>query len=115
MKITVIQVNNNIVGVQNRLKQIEEQIISQSQLPKSQVQDLVQEITQAMQQQGKIQEDKVVEVLVDGPSKKDPTVLSGYSRENKLVNFKGDAKEGDIVNVLIDNPMSFSLNGIQVK
>ena len=59
--------------------------------------------------------DRIVEVLVDGPSKKDPTVLSGYSRENKLVNFKGDAKEGDVVEVLIDNPMSFSLNGVQIK
>lgn len=59
--------------------------------------------------------DKVLEVLVDGPSKKDPTVLSGYSKENKLVNFKGNAKEGDTVKVLIDNPMSFSLNGTQIK
>ena len=59
--------------------------------------------------------DKVVEVLVDGPSKKDKNILSGYSKENKLVNFVGNAKEGDIVNVLIDSPMSFSLNGKQVK
>ena len=59
--------------------------------------------------------DKVVEVLVDGPSKKDKNILSGYSKENKLVNFIGDGKEGDIVNVLIDSPMSFSLNGKQVK
>ena len=58
--------------------------------------------------------DKVVEVLVDGPSKKDDNVLSGYTKENKLVNFIGSAKQGDVVKVLIDNPMSFSLNGKQV-
>ena len=58
--------------------------------------------------------DKIVEVLVDGPSKKDKNILSGYSKENKLVNFIGNAKEGDIVNVLIDSPMSFSLNGKQM-
>jgi tRNA-2-methylthio-N6-dimethylallyladenosine synthase len=30
---------------------------------------------------------RVEEVLVDGPSKKDPSVLSGRSRQNKLVHF----------------------------
>src|SRR5699024_149399 len=32
---------------------------------------------------------KTVKVLVEGESKKDPDVLSGYTERNKLVNFKG--------------------------
>lgn len=32
---------------------------------------------------------QIVDVLVEGPSKKDPNILSGYSQHNKLVNFKG--------------------------
>ena len=55
--------------------------------------------------------DQITEVLVDGPSKKNPDILSGYNREGKLVNFKGNAKEGDIVNVKITEVLSFSLNG----
>ena len=58
--------------------------------------------------------DKITEVLVDGPSKKNPDILSGYNREGKLVNFKGNAKEGDIVNVKITDILSFSLNGEMV-
>ena len=30
---------------------------------------------------------RIEEVLVEGPSKKDPTVLSGRTRQNKLVHF----------------------------
>lgn len=55
---------------------------------------------------------KVVEVLVDGKSKKNDAVYSGYTPENKLVNFKGEGIEiGDLVNVKITECMSFSLNG----
>ena len=56
--------------------------------------------------------DKIVEVLVDGKSKKNDNVYSGYTVENKLVNFRGDdIKIGDLVNVKITEVMSFSLNG----
>lgn len=60
-------------------------------------------------------QDKVVEVLVDGPSKKNPDIYSGYCREGKLVNFKGHCKAGDIVMVKITEALSFSLNGEQVE
>ena len=56
--------------------------------------------------------DQIVEVLVDGKSKKNDEVYSGYTLENKLVNFKGEGIEiGDLVNVKITECMSFSLNG----
>jgi tRNA-2-methylthio-N6-dimethylallyladenosine synthase len=34
--------------------------------------------------------DATVEVLIDGPSKYDDTILAGYTQHNKLVNFAGD-------------------------
>jgi tRNA-2-methylthio-N6-dimethylallyladenosine synthase len=34
----------------------------------------------------------VFEVLVEGPSEKDPEKLTGYTRTNKTVNFAGDAE-----------------------
>ncbi|MBO7677183.1 MAG: radical SAM protein, partial [Erysipelotrichaceae bacterium] len=60
--------------------------------------------------------DQIVEVLVDGVSKKNAEVYSGYTPENKLVNFTGnDVKVGDLVKVKITEVMSFSLNGVQVE
>lgn len=56
---------------------------------------------------------KTLRVLVDGLSKKNKEVYSGYSEENKLVNFTGNnIKIGDIVDVYITEVKSYSLNGI---
>ena len=58
---------------------------------------------------------KTLKVLVDGPSRKNKDVFSGYSETNKLVNFiPKNAKIGDIVNVLITETKSYSLNGEEV-
>ena len=57
-------------------------------------------------------QDRILEVMVDGPSKRNQDTYSGYSREFKLVNFKGnDLKPGDIVNVKITKVHSWSLDG----
>ena len=56
---------------------------------------------------------KTLKVLVDGLSKKNKEVYSGYSEENKLVNFTGKNVEvGKIVEVYITEIKSYSLNGI---
>ena len=55
---------------------------------------------------------KVVKVLVDGFSKKDDHVYSGYTDTNKLVNFTGEnIQPGDFVDVLIETGKTFSLDG----
>jgi tRNA-2-methylthio-N6-dimethylallyladenosine synthase len=57
-------------------------------------------------------EGKTLEVLVDGPSKQNPDMLSGRTRENRLVNFKADnVNKGDIVNVEIIRAGAFWLEG----
>lgn len=57
--------------------------------------------------------DQTLRVLCEGPSKKNPAVYTGYSEENKLVNFTGPAGlEGKIVDVRITKTLSFSLNGM---
>ncbi len=62
-------------------------------------------------------QDKILEVLCDGPSKTNDQVMSGYSRENKLVNFipLENTKEGDVVKVLITDCKAFSLDGKQIE
>ena len=55
---------------------------------------------------------KVVKVLVEGPSKKNSSRLMGYCEANKVVNFKGTpAMIGKIVKVRITDVKSFSLEG----
>ncbi|WP_085992348.1 tRNA (N6-isopentenyl adenosine(37)-C2)-methylthiotransferase MiaB [Oceanobacillus senegalensis] len=60
--------------------------------------------------------DKVVKVLVEGESKKDPDVLAGYTEKNKVVNFKGPKSAiGKIVDVKITEAKTWSLDGIMVE
>ncbi len=58
---------------------------------------------------------KTYKVLVDGPSKKDKGVLSGYTESSKLVNFKGPSfLKGHIINVYINESHTYSLIGTLV-
>ncbi|MEJ9210357.1 tRNA (N6-isopentenyl adenosine(37)-C2)-methylthiotransferase MiaB [Bacillus smithii] len=60
-------------------------------------------------------EGKIVEVLVEGESKNNPDVLAGYTRRNKLVNFKGPKTAiGQIVKVKITEAKTWTLNGEMV-
>ncbi|WP_026692403.1 tRNA (N6-isopentenyl adenosine(37)-C2)-methylthiotransferase MiaB [Peribacillus kribbensis] len=60
-------------------------------------------------------EGQIVEVLVEGESKKNPDVLAGYTRKNKLVNFKAPKTAiGQLVKVKITNANTWSLNGEMV-
>lgn len=59
---------------------------------------------------------KVVEVLVEGESKNNPDVLAGYTRRNKLVNFKAPKTAiGKIVKVKITGTKTWSLDGEMVE
>lgn len=56
--------------------------------------------------------DKVVEVLVEGPSKNNEDVLTGRTRTNKIVNFKGTkSSQGKLLNVKVIETHSWSLDG----
>ena len=55
---------------------------------------------------------KVLKVLVEGYSKRNKNILSGYSEENKLVNFKGkEDMIGQIVDVKITTSKTWTLEG----
>jgi len=60
--------------------------------------------------------DAIVEVLVDGISKRNSNTYSGYTPENKLINFTGkNINVGDLVKVKITEVLSFSLNGVAIE
>ena len=52
-----------------------------------------------------------LEVLVEGPSRNDPTRLRGRSRHNKVVNFEGLSGVGELVEVQITSATSQTLSG----
>jgi len=59
---------------------------------------------------------KTVKVLVEGVSKKNDDILSGYSESQKLVNFKGNKDNiGKIVDVKITDITSWTLLGEEVN
>ncbi len=61
-------------------------------------------------------QDKVVEVLVEGESKKNPNVLTGRTRTNRLVHFKAPKSYiGEIVYVKVTDAKTWTLDGELVE
>lgn len=54
---------------------------------------------------------QVQEVLVEGPSRTDPSRMSGRTRHNVTVNFSGPADEGALTEVTITGSTSTTLSG----
>ena len=60
--------------------------------------------------------DEVVEVLVEGTSKKDDNMLTGYTRHQKLINFKGNQDHiGQIVPVKVTEVKTWALKGEEIE
>ncbi|MFV0499394.1 MAG: tRNA (N6-isopentenyl adenosine(37)-C2)-methylthiotransferase MiaB [Bacilli bacterium] len=58
---------------------------------------------------------KIVKVLVDGPSKKNKTIMSGYCEQNKIVLFEGDLNDiGKIIDIKIERVNTWSLYGRKI-
>ena len=53
----------------------------------------------------------VAQVLVEGPSRSDPSRLAGRTRHNTMVTFAGTGRAGELVAVLIDGATSTTLSG----
>ncbi|MGD6832799.1 tRNA (N6-isopentenyl adenosine(37)-C2)-methylthiotransferase MiaB [Sutcliffiella halmapala] len=61
-------------------------------------------------------EGQVVEVLVEGESKKNPDVLAGYTEKSKLVNFRGPKSViGKLIKVKITKAKTWTLDGELVE
>jgi tRNA-2-methylthio-N6-dimethylallyladenosine synthase len=58
---------------------------------------------------------RVEEVLVEGPSRTEPSLLRGRTRRNTTVNFDGTAPPGALVHVRIEAATSTTLRGTQAE
>ena len=56
---------------------------------------------------------RLEEVLVEGASRTDPSLLRGRTRRNTTANFSGSARPGDLVQVRIESTTSTTLRGTQ--
>lgn len=78
----------------------------------------LQRLNELVKKYAKLNNEKYVglelEVLVEGPSRTNADILTGYSPQQKVVNFIGNAKVGDIVKVKVESASRFSLNGKQI-
>jgi tRNA-2-methylthio-N6-dimethylallyladenosine synthase len=72
------------------------------------------ELTQRMaRERNQARVGRVEEVLVEGPSRTDPSVLRGRTRRNTTVNFSGRAEPGELVQVAVESATSTTLRGTQ--
>ena len=79
-------------------------------------QNLVKHLEVHIEHDAKAQVGKILLVLVDGPSKNDPEMYSGYTENNKLVHFKATPNDiGRIIPVKILESHTYSLIGEIVK
>ena len=57
---------------------------------------------------------RVEEVLVEGPSRTDPSLRRGRTRRNTTVNFHGTVAPGELVPVTVEAATSTTLKGTQL-
>ena len=89
---------------------MEEQI--DEDIKKERLQKLIEVQNECSFNESKKYKDKIVKVLVEGPSKKNKDVLSGRTSTNKVVLFKGDLSlKGQFVNVKISECKTWTLYG----
>jgi tRNA-2-methylthio-N6-dimethylallyladenosine synthase len=72
--------------------------------------DVVQRVAHA-RNEGRVGRSE--EVLVEGTSRTDASLLRGRTRRNTTVNFVGEASPGDLVEVRIESATSQTLRGVQ--
>ncbi|MCD8509814.1 MAG: tRNA (N6-isopentenyl adenosine(37)-C2)-methylthiotransferase MiaB [Bacillus sp. (in: Bacteria)] len=86
------------------------------EVKKDRLQRLNAVVNEISAEKNKAYEGRIVEVLVEGESKKNPDILAGRTRTNRLVNFEAPKSSiGEIVYVKITEAKSWSLNGHVVE
>jgi tRNA-2-methylthio-N6-dimethylallyladenosine synthase len=85
------------------------------QLPHATKRDRMERLVELVQRRARERAERFVgrtmEVLVEGPSRTDPSRLRGRTRHNKTVNFDGTAVAGELVEVEITGATSTTLSG----
>jgi tRNA-2-methylthio-N6-dimethylallyladenosine synthase len=79
------------------------------------IEGLIAVVQQVAERRNRERIGRVEEVLVEGLSRTDKTVLRGRTRRNTTVNFRGSAEPGELVLVEIEDATSTTLRGTTVS
>ena len=89
----------------------------EDQIPEEVKRDRIERLVEAVQQVAAARNAErvggVEEVLVEGTSRTDASLLRGRTRRNTTVNFAGEAVPGELVDVHIEDATSTTLRGVQ--
>jgi tRNA-2-methylthio-N6-dimethylallyladenosine synthase len=77
------------------------------------IERLVQLVQRVAGERNEARIGRLEEVLVEGTSRTDPSLLRGRTRRNTTVNFSGSANAGELVQVRIEGATSTTLRGTQ--
>jgi tRNA-2-methylthio-N6-dimethylallyladenosine synthase len=77
------------------------------------IERLVETVQRMAERRNRERVGRVEEVLVEGPSRTDESLLRGRTRRNTTVVFTGGARPGELVQVRIENATSTTLRGVE--
>jgi tRNA-2-methylthio-N6-dimethylallyladenosine synthase len=83
------------------------------EVKRERIERLIDVVQQVASERNRLRIGKVEEVLVEGVSRTDTSLLRGRTRRNTTVNFAGQATPGELVDVRIDAATSTTLRGVQ--
>jgi tRNA-2-methylthio-N6-dimethylallyladenosine synthase len=84
------------------------------QVKRERIERLIEVVQQSAAARNAERVGRVEEVLAEGPSRTDPSILRGRTRRNTTVNFSGTAAAGELVPVEIHGATSTTLSGAQL-
>jgi tRNA-2-methylthio-N6-dimethylallyladenosine synthase len=83
------------------------------QLKQERVERLIEVVQRIAAERNRERVGRIEQVLVEGPSRTDRSLLRGKTRRNTTVNFTGSAEAGELVDVRIEEATSTTLKGAQ--
>jgi tRNA-2-methylthio-N6-dimethylallyladenosine synthase len=84
------------------------------EVKRERIERLIEVVQRVAESRNRERVGRVEEVLVEGPSRNDASVLRGRTRRNTTVNFAGTAEPGELVPVTIEAATSTTLRGTQL-
>jgi tRNA-2-methylthio-N6-dimethylallyladenosine synthase len=83
------------------------------ELKQERVERLIEVVQRIAAERNRERLGRIEQVLVEGPSRTDPSFLRGKTRRNTTVNFSGAAQPGELVDVRVEEATSTTLKGTQ--
>jgi tRNA-2-methylthio-N6-dimethylallyladenosine synthase len=83
------------------------------EVKRDRIERLVEVVQRVASERNTLRVGRSEQVLVEGVSRTEPSLLRGRTRRNTTVNFAGDAEPGDLVEVRVERATSTTLAGAQ--